>query len=752
MSNDAEFIKLSYAFDDDLTASIPVRPKAIDEILLIPQGEGKLLCVGGASRVAITGAHAVSLAREVWPRLDGKHTIEELERLLPAMQGKLASAIALLHRYALIEEGAAPDSPDTSPLVQYIGRLANGAGFFSGRADSLDACRNSRLAVVCPASIMSELCRQLEPYGFGSVTISPTLDDASDHSHALFVLTDDAPPPTMPEAATGRPTLITTLSSRFLAIGPVIGDSTTPCVQCVRAGVEAFDPPDGERPSDPVALALIALHAFGLVSKTAPQPTPNSTTCLAYIDGEWLKRDLPQPRRPGCVRCGLGHVEPIDSVAWKWSCWEGLSASLLTSHAFLSHRTHEGHYKTSNIKLADAADDSVEGRRYDLPEPTFPAPSDGDRLTALSCALAAGFGFWMAPQGRKKVAPTGGGLRSPEAYLYLHEPDLPHAIYRYHAEEHCLVKLPKSPARISMLNAALGEKAGKSCLIATSRLGRLLPKYHKFSERIGLLDSGAAATFFKLALRGTSVRAELVGIEDLSALYDAIGVPHSLAATALCSVHLLPDADAGAPRDDGNRVSMGQEWNVFTAPEREKPPVDPQRLAQAFAARRAQRSYRLDEVSLMVAQTIMDESWAFLQEGRTRLGALIGLRALRRRSDGLYDMIERNAAATEQRSGLSLTPPLESCFNQRTIGRAPLLIFAIGDVPKSLAMGPNGVKSTLLQAGEALGFAWLAAEQHGLVGSFSGGALTEDLSRAMQIDAYSQLVLFSLALGMPGTQ
>jgi SagB-type dehydrogenase family enzyme len=197
-------------------------------------------------------------------------------------------------------------------------------------------------------------------------------------------------------------------------------------------------------------------------------------------------------------------------------------------------KSHQVHYKASNLVLQREARLWPASRKFPLPEPAYeqlgvqwtatPEPISGpsaemtvDRLSLL-LVLTAGL---RPDEGeRQKVGrwtASGGNIGSVVVYVVVRDcAGLEPGIYGYVITTHQLARLSDH----------LGEMEGDSpvTIVLTGDYRKVAQKYAAFALRIVLLDSGCAQATARLAANAVSLRMRVRGDWDDTAVAAALGV------------------------------------------------------------------------------------------------------------------------------------------------------------------------------------------------------------------------------------
>lgn len=768
----------AYAYDADILVQVPHRPRIIRELIAFPYDAESLLVVGAGARKLLSGPVCKLLLRDLWPRLDGTADLGQLRAEVTGA-GNLDEVLALLQRSDLVESGGEPPVAGLPADVDsFLGRHVAIGGRFESREQAAARLHDAVVVVLAPEADSGELVERLCASGFGAVF--PADDPRASEvepSHYL-VVGDDAglaeriariPKNSRAKVLLGR------VSGGGAAIGPLVLPSRSPCLACsVRAIADAARP--GETSDRAFCLELLVQHLFGAVTHTVPSQLYGVSITHAEVDGQWVQRKISVCRTPGCADCGLGGFPALAEGSDEAKAWRILNSTMLPPWELLSRRTHEGHYSAANAALTKQADETFDGEAWPLAmsvEALAGADARGlDALAKTGLALQLAYGYVSREvdgvRRTKKVAPTGGGLRSPEAYVYFRAvAGIADGIYRYTPRGHQL-QCVEADVDVLALESALGRKLPSQCAVVIGIAGakKLWPKYKALSNRLSLLDAGVAQAYVHDACWALGVETHECTDWRSELLLRMLQLPTCRRYFDIGSVTLLgfaePACEArGAEAPDGDAYvglgrSLGAPGRYGRADPRRWLPdhADPfDAYVETAVQRAATRVFAPDPIEREACARLVraiherDESLraSGAEPGHPRL-MLVNNLASPGFPRGMYVANEDGELALQQ----SITDSAEivECFNQRSIGSAPLILVAAADIDALLReQGAAGPAVGITRAAGLLAHAWLAARVMGMEGCLAGGFIEPELRARMGLDGYGCFPLFALALG-----
>lgn len=773
---------IAYEYDVDLLVQVPRQPRIIRELIAFPYDAESLLVVGAGSRKLLSGPFCRALLRDLWPRLDGSTDIDQL-RADPATTGNLDEILALLQRAELIESGGAqPVANFPAEVEAFLGRHVATGGHFDSREHAAARLCDAVVVVLAADTDAGMLTERLLSSGFGMVLAAGDRRLSQVTPTHYLVVSDDVGFAERVEQIPkeSRATVLLSYVSEFgAAIGPLVVPTRSPCLTCsVKAMMSNLR--HGDLSDRAFFLELAAQHLLGAITHTEPSQLFSVSVTHAEIDGQWAQRKNSICRTPGCSACGLAGFPALVDGSDQAAAWRVLNSTMLPPWELLSRRTHEGHYSAANAALTKQPDDTFDGEELSLSlsvetcveSLTESAISGLDSLSKTGLALQLAYGYVDHEVGglrrSKKVAPTGGGLRSPEAYVYFRGvAGIANGIYRYTPRGH---KLHCVEAEVEILSfeAAMGMRFPTQCaiIIGIARAKKLWPKYKMLSNRLSLLDAGVAQAYVHDTCWALGVpthectdwRSEMLlqilQLPTCRRYYDIASVivlgfdsqPHTSDGLDLLDENVF----VGLGRSLGSSMQFGQDALQRWRPTASTPFAAYVETAVQRAATRDFAPQPIDR--LLCAQLVRS---FHIRDGVLRsCGAANGHPKLLLVNNlaspdfpcGMYFADESGELTLQH--GFTHSAEIVECFNQRSIGNAPIILVAAADIDALMRdQGAAGPAAGVTRAANLLAHTWLAARAVGLEGCLAGGFIESELRVRMGLDGYSRFPMFALALG-----
>jgi SagB-type dehydrogenase family enzyme len=499
----AEAMGAAARYDPQL--KVPMRPR-VRRGLSIRYGDSDVLVYGGPKRQLFQGHSATSLLPRILPELDGKHTRDDLSVRLDLPEDTLFKVLALLWTCGVIEEGppsVLPTLAVDSAVADFLSRFGDSTGANQSWEEAAVRLQAVRLGVYGPSAESEALCQELRPT-IDCAVMGPGTP-IGDRNLIVKIVTgaDRRPDDVARQCWDNGVTLIQMgLGDRRLELGPMVDPRVTPCLACMTAtGVE-----DGGEPrrSDRVlALSLFARELFALVSRAVPSTLPMrwrtvDLETLAYSDASGATR-------PGCPDCSVATGPPVDEIplAVRYE-----ASVALPPREFADLKSHQVHYKASNLALQRQARLWPASRKIDLESPHYdrlqapwaispgcqPEMPDSLTLGQLSLLLATSAGLKPGEGDQRKVGrwtASGGNIGSVVAYLVVRDCNgLEPGIYGYLTSTHQLAGLSGNAEGIP------GDSPVS--IVLTGDFRKVAQKYLGFALRIVLLDSGCAQATIRI--------------------------------------------------------------------------------------------------------------------------------------------------------------------------------------------------------------------------------------------------------------
>lgn len=779
---------LGHSFARDPELRVPQHPRFIREVLTIPYGTDGLLFEGVRDVQVITGRSARSFLPRLLPLLDGTRSIDALAAAFPTLPPQaIHDAVALLYSRGLLEDGPLPPAPErgaekAAALAGYAGRYVDVTRVNRSRGEVLDRLAAQNVAVIA-TSAATDVMAALADQGLGALSLvsDPGQLAGGGHDLVIGVFAGDADNPRDWFSAAwnaGIRALHVHVGADKVELGPYFIPGTSGCYDCFRALVP--EAPGGTAPDAAFWSGVAALQAFNLLSRIGPVKLYN--VCRVHrrtSEGPmYEKRNL--ARLPGCPACGLEGAGPPanhpDTQAWILHN----AAHVMTAKELRSPRDHQIHYAASNLELTEKPPAPRHGAvTIPLPTPdhaltpiwSAPArPRDRIDLDLLADLLRHAAGYQAVPGGRRRIAPSGGGLASADLFVIVRKlPGLEAGTYHYFGWEHRLERI--GIVQDEALAGALGilpNELPPVAIIGTSDLRKTRQKYDEFSFRIGTLDGGVARQYLQdIADAAGVTTVEYPDTRD-PLLSFLLQLPQAGNRRMHCFAIGLGKVHVAGERPDG-LLHHYQSTDALIAmcgrlgptlpkqgPALPPPRVAPHEVQSLGALMQRRRSHRLFAERPMSAAVLhslaaLGQDAALRRDSSSGLVLPMTLWFLVQRAQDLAPGIYRWDHAAEglqmQRPGLGHAD-LIGIMQQHGYAEAPLTCIVTGDFGDALQRyGPRGYREISSRAGSMLARIQLAGLSWDVVGSMWGGVAEESAGRLLGIDRYRQCPLFAASFG-----
>lgn len=776
-----------FAMDADLLVKVPSRPRIIRELIAFPFDSESLLVSGTTSRKLLSGPFCKLLLQEIWPRLDGSSDVEELRSILDNYQN-LDEILALLQRAGFLENGDMPsveDFPDH--VASFLGRHGPAAGHIDSRERAATLIKEAVVVVLASDTHASVVKERLLASGFttvldrheaGRIKCNPTIYLVVGDKDGFGNLVDYIP------KSSRAKTLLSLLSDDGVAIGPLYLPDLSPCIKCSMQAIESsFE--GGDTPQPGFFRELIIQHLLGAVSNIEQRSLFSVSVTHAEVDGQWEQRKVSVSRSPGCAGCGLGEFSALDKKSDEGAAWRNFNSTMLPPWQVLSKRVHEGHYSPENIALVKQQDAPIDGKemRLDLKAEDYVAKIIAgtdvpplDQLQHAGLVLQLAYGFANTKVGEssysKKISPTGGNLRSPEAYVYFQEvAGIDDGLYRYCAKTHALHLIDDQVDKL-LLESSLGVRISGSCgiIIGVSCIKKLWSKYKVFSIRLAQLDAGVALSYVHDTSWALGVSTHECTDWRSELLLKQLQLPTCRRYYDIGSVVML-NFDEQQEKKRAKEVldrdvveSLGRSLQSSLRYGLDPTPrwclADRDSFVNFFgnAVRRtAARGFERQGIDLdkcqALAKTIHARANALMQcDALSSFYSLLIVNNIETPSfpAGMY--ISEASGELKLHNAINQSAEISECFNQRSLGSAPIIFIITTNMEKLLhTHGASGISIALMRASSLLMHCWLAARELGIEGCFSGGLIESEMRVRMNLDGYSRFPLFAFSAGQKAT-
>lgn len=776
-------------FSQDPELALPIRPRLVPEIQVVAFGSASLLFDGVRGIQVIGGQSARTLLPRILRALDGRRTLDDLATSFPDVsRDGLHNVISLLYSRGLLEDGAPAEAPpDLRDVDSFLGRYVDVTRMNRSRTQALDRLRAARVIVATEsAEAATALISQLSGCGLGSLTRYDGQPDSLRRCSLLIAAAtreseDLAPVLDLAQEASVR-ALHLRIDARTRQIGPLFVPGQSACHACMREIYGRAAQGDAAQEDLDFWLGLAALQAFQLLSRIADPYLYNTFHLYEDSPSGVVGSDYIVARMPGCRRCGIRGPK-IDAHSPNGSVWLLHSSTSMPAREFQSPRVHQSHYNASNVALTqELAEPYYGAAATPLPSPGLlslplpwrtPAPrSAAMDIDALASVLAYSAGYReLAPGVRWRVAPTGGGLGSPELFVVARAVDgLPEGTYHYDAPRHRLERLRSTSPGLLCAGLGVAETPGADCvLIGTGTLWRLRSKYANFSYRLVNLDAGVSLAYIHDIAAALGLGAvEYPNIHD-KGLAEAVSLPvvgnRHVPTFAIGLGEKVPQRDdrlklLGPPILDAviewaSKPQAARPREMAAPWEYSLPSPELDDFGELLRARRSTRTFADEPLAAPTLRSLVSLARGMV-ETRLRAGAATrGVRpwlALNVAAEGFEPGVYTLDAGRPDelrlvRDGCGRDETV-LCLLQKSLGSAPALLFVTGDLRAALEeRGPRGYRDLLLHAGATVARTLLAATSYGLAACPSGGIMEEGFRGLAGTDGYHECPLFAAALG-----
>lgn len=780
---------IGFSFANDPELRLPQQPRFVPEVLVIPYGATGLLFEGAFGTQVLNGRAARGFIPRLLPLLDGSRSLADLRLTFPSMpENSLRDTIALLYSRGLLEDGLAATPPELEDVAAFAGRYVDVTRVNRNRGEVLARLAAARIGLLADGAGSDVLAAALGNQGLAAVRRldSPLQLGDIDLLVAMFV-GEDAGAAAWLEAArrSGRRALHAQLGAEAVEIGPLFVPGKSACYDCLRALRRA--PRGSITPADLGFWAgVLALQAFLLLSRLGRPNLYNVCHVHRRTPQGAAYEEVRLARLPGCAVCGLAGCAPgvHERNGQVWLLHN--AANGMPPHDLLSPRDYQMHYAPANLRITRELPEPYYGA---TPQPLPPgAPLDvppawlrtsdvAERapcIDTLATLLRMSVGYQpMDAGGLRRVAPSGGGLGSAELFVIARGiTGLPNGVYHYYAQAHRLDRLRETAS--GPLAGALGISARELpplILVGVGALGKLRQKYGNFAFRFASLDAGFARVHLydvmgALGLAHTdypdardrvlaaALGVPLVGGRNLISYAVGVGAPRRRADLSMVDAHQYVDAliDLAAARDPGRPNPPSAP--VAAAARLPAPAIE--HLDQILLQRRSVRRYapRPLPAPLLrrVATLAVDADYRLRRSGALALhlrlwaAVTVGDDAL---APGVYGWDAARGDWTQRRAG-PCAKTLDRCMLQRSLARAPAVLFITGDFEHAvLDHGARGYRELIGRSGAMVARALLAATAYGISGCPWGGLTEDGWGELLSIDRYRDCPLFGVSLGYP---
>ena len=759
----ANFVARAVYADPELQRHFPTHPRLNSGVQAVPFGRDGVLLLGGESDVVMHGAGLRHLLNDLLPLLNGEREAERIAEDLGRPVADVETLLGNLFFNGLLEDGPAFGLSSQSPTLEFLGQFCDATRLNRNRYLAFDRLCRATFALLGPDDVVHGVAGDLRETGAEALVCQKADDMPAGGAFCIGFHTkegEDAVGSFFDLAyRRGNDALYVGFGHDEWQLGPlqIAGHS----LQYGDWKEQAATLGQARRASR-VAVALATQHAVCVAA---------GVTSASLLD---------RFTRFGGGRTTTRTLERITSATKEGrDIFAYLSAVAQPPSRFLPPKSYQLHYQEANVRLSAEPLPRLTGCvSVPLPRDGDPIPTDrksfGVRL--LGRILRTAFGYRGGPRSQERVAPTGGNLSSPVAFLVVREVEgVAPGIYRYNGRTHALEKMAGAldiPTRIL-------ERMGTAqvYVITFGDLVRVRSKYGAYALSVVGYDSGVAMQYVRSVCSVVGLPQRELPFVDGGLLSACLGLPQLDASLVFVEALALGRTMSSAEGPQLERlvrqvsttrgpVTLKNEaakvWNVEGPRQDSGFYRDLKGLSNAIMGRRSVRTFGTDPVPLRRLLTVCDVALAHFDARLAALDSALAARlyvvvgeVVEETAPGIY-RVERTASGrVELRAECQLEgqSDVTRLVNQHNVGQAPVLlvpVVAIVDVIERL--GPRGFMLVLAIAGAVIAQAWLDAIATGLVGLAYGGLVESELRvRTPSLDR-SGLALLTLALGCPDSR
>jgi len=568
--------------DVDPQLKMPERPRFSQALVTIPWSGG-LLVDGTEERQILRGRATQVFLPLLLPLLDGTRSIGQLQQEMPDFPpAAIHNALALLFTRGLLEDAAADPDIEMEDIsgetLDFFQRHVDVTRANRSGKQALARLKESEVLVLARGEHALEadgvLVRSLQDAGVGAVRVL-TSDDIETFTfeggerlprRLVVVLTDgDESPIELVEldqrcARLGVPWLRANIQPGALVadLGPYFERGETPCYRCFHSADASFTSPSDHGSEDQQSARtntrlwanMLAVEALYLLTGIGPALTGH--VIARYNLSDWTSQMLKFAKIPGCSYCiPLGSLLPTpDEISRSATALAYDSAVRFLSRRLLNLKSHQDHYRSSNIELSQQAKRYPSAARVVLPRFEFPRldvdtlpaiipnpqrpASARVSLTNLSELLMLSAGLRPADTltgMRRRWTATGGNLGSVELYVAAADvAGLEPGFYFYQAQDHVLAKLFPDQNRKHVVEfmretvPARPNTVPNAMIVMAGAVSRVAQKYSAFAYRVIHLDAGVALAQMQAVAGSLGFEASQASCWDEKSVSDWLGL------------------------------------------------------------------------------------------------------------------------------------------------------------------------------------------------------------------------------------
>ncbi len=702
----------------------------------------------------------------------------------------LVNVVSLLYSCGLLEDGNSPPPPTKYQDVDaFAGRFVDVTRLNRNRSDVLQRLHNTRLAISGNGNTSRLLKKYLDGCGIGFVRCLDQSDLQQENVNFIVGIAsneqDDLSQVFEKAWSRGITGYHVRMAEEIIQFGPLFIPGISSCYDCMRR-IHGIPIGDGEPEELAFYVSFAAMMVLQTITRLATIHTYNGLHEYRKTK-HGLKSELRRTARlPGCENCGIKNGRSLDLNDPALTAWLFHSSISLPPRFLLNCRKHQNHYKITNIALTRNRDEPYYGL------PTFPLPparisrdsssrqeNSNNRLVDiedLATMLWAASGYQEdVPGSHRRIAPTGGGLESPELFaIVVSLENLHTGIYHYNGLNHSLEKTNDVFSE-SLLKCALGITLTQlpACIvIGMGNIGRVHTKYGSFSYRIIGQDAGIAISYLFDVSSLLNIKVEEYRNMQDAMLGEICAVPigdrkyiptfaiglgaerRSFSVNRNSSsdsqlLRMVIDA-SGLPLNEYSASLNSSKRHLkipYAIPEARDYEV-------AVLRRRSIRSYKDQGIPLPTMKQICAQGVDIVRQRIDAGGPehMIGIWvAISKPADGLthgfYTFQPEDCELVLRREGC-IEEELRQCFIQESSGASPAAIFITGNFEQALKdRGMRGYRELLSQGGVATGRILVSITDLGLAACPMGGFIEEGFRRFVGNDGYHEGVIMAITLG-----
>jgi SagB-type dehydrogenase family enzyme len=526
-----------YLNDPELAATLPAFPKLLNGIRCLPYGRDGVLLIGGKDAHVIKGQNARLLLASLLPLLDGLRPLDTISECIPAiLRPRANEMVALLSHRGLLENGPG-EQVSPSHLGDFISKYINVSRHYKHYSHVLTDIGKMHLLVVASPKVCAELAPMFAELNLRGLTMHSSADipDTDDIDFVLGIedsQMDDLFAIASLTRLRGIPFFFGAIDNRSIQIGPLIMSRLSGSYACMKADQIRHDTPNvstgaGTEADFQFWLACI-YHQFVIsLTKTTVNPPLNVYRRFSLDSIGYTSEVVHFAQAPGIVGSPLASY-PVFSAAGATAAWELHSRIRMPPKSLSGPSLYFKHYTLSNRTAITAERPRFHTNHLvRLPEPRLSPVPGPLNLGKISYMLANSYGMQQRDDGARLLAPSGGSLGSPDAYLVVRDIDgLEPGLYRYRNAEHILEVL--SPPNTTLFLDAIGQQGSEqhqAYLVGIGAYGRVAGKYGEMAFKVINLDSGVVQWYSHWVAQQCGVRAGVVQDANADAIMDILGLP-----------------------------------------------------------------------------------------------------------------------------------------------------------------------------------------------------------------------------------